>query len=51
MRLINPQPFPPESEIAREMEVTGFDRLICIRRVQDRAKIKHIMAQRKIIYE
>lgn len=31
---------PPETEIQREMEATGFDRLICIRRIRDRQKIR-----------
>lgn len=37
---------PPESQIQAEMAATGFDRLICIRRIRDRAKIK-AMRQRK----
>lgn len=31
---------PSQAEIAREMEATGFDRLICIRRIRDRQKIQ-----------
>ena len=31
---------PSEAEIAREMVATGFDRLICIRRIRDRQKIQ-----------
>lgn len=41
---------PPLSEIEREM--LAFPQFrdrpdVCIRRIRDRAKIKHIMAQRK----
>lgn len=31
---------PSEEAIAREMSATGFDRLICIRRIRDRQKIQ-----------
>lgn len=31
---------PSEEAIAREMAATGFGRLICIRRIQDRQKIQ-----------
>lgn len=37
---------PTEYEIAREMRLTGFDRLICIRRIQDRETIRRMVLRR-----